>query len=271
MLTLSNPGHTSALLKSFGMDKSSSNKTPMAQGVYPMQPSCNPLPVGNRYAELIGSLLYLASTSRPDISFAVGYLARYMATPETTHMAAAKGILRYLKGTSKMGLVYDGIEPLHGLVDADYAGDQDTRKSTTGYVFTPNGGPICWVSKRKSSVATSTAEAEYVAAAMATKEAIWLTLLLKTLEVEVKTIHIGEDNQACLAMLQNPQMTGRSKHIDVFWHFVREHVKRGDVEFHYLPSGDMPADGLTKPLAPIAFKPFRERLGMGEAPNAEQT
>jgi len=93
-------------------------------------------------------------------------------------MRAANSVLRYRRGTTRLGVVYGGSEPLRGLVDLEWAGNVDSRRSTTGFVFTLNGGPIAWASRRQSTVATSTAEAEYVAAAMATNKALWLRKLL---------------------------------------------------------------------------------------------
>jgi len=173
-LTLSSPGHTAKLPEVFEMDKATPNKTPMSSGVKLTKTGEGLLPEGNRFAKLVGSLLYLSTTTRPDIAFAVGVLSRFMSCPEEDHMRAAKGVLRYLRGTTRLGVVYSGSEPLQGFVDADCAGDIDGRRSTTGFVFTSKGGAIAWASKSQLTVATSTAEAEYAAAAMATKEALWL-------------------------------------------------------------------------------------------------
>jgi len=121
-------------------------------------------------------------------------------------------------------------------------------------------------------VATSTAEAEYVAAAMATKKAIWLRKLLRDLGVDGRAVPMGEDNQACLALVNNPEATGRTKHVDVAYHLVREYVVRGYVTFYVLPSAEMPPDGLTKALPGTAFKAFRDAAGvapdMGRAAGA---
>jgi len=139
----------------------------MASSVKVRKTGENLLPDGNRYAELVSSLLCFSTTSRPDIAFADGVLSRFISCPKQDHMRAAKGVLRYLRGTSRLGVIYGGNEALKGYVDADWAGDIDGRRSTTGFIFMLNGGPISWASKRQSTVATSTAEAEYVAAAMA--------------------------------------------------------------------------------------------------------
>jgi len=263
-LTLSNPGHTATLLEAFGMDKTTPNKTPMASGVKLTKTGEGLLPIGNRYAELVGSLLYLATTTRTDIAFAVRVLSRFMSCPEEDHMRAAKGVLRYLRGTTRLGVVYSGSEPLQGFVDAVWAGDIDGRRSTTGFVFTCNGGAIAWASKRQSTVATSTAKAECVAAAMATKEALWLCKLLSALGVDGGAVAMVEDNESCLALGNNPEATGRTKHVDVAYHMVRNYQAREDVAFYFLSSADMPADGLTKPLPSPAFTAFRGSIGVGQ-------
>jgi len=141
-LTLSNTGHIMALLQAFGMDTCTPNKPVMASGVKLSKTGENLLIDGNRYMELVGSLFYLSTPTRPDIAFAVGVLSRFMSCPEQDHMRAAKGVLRYLRGTSRLGVIYGGNEALQGYVDADWAGDIDGRRSTTAFIFTLNGGPI---------------------------------------------------------------------------------------------------------------------------------
>lgn len=129
------------------------------------------------YRSLVGSLLYFSVTTRPDIAFSVGVLSRHMSSPTTEHWKLAKNVLRYLSQTADLGLTFRSVHNspiLTGYSDADYAGDRDTRRSTTGYVFTYNGTAVSWNSKRQSSTAMSTMEAEYYAASLASKEAIWL-------------------------------------------------------------------------------------------------
>jgi len=236
----------------------------MATGVKLSKTGENLLPDSNRYAELVGSLLNLSKTTRPDIAFLVGVLSRFMSCTEKDHMRAAKGVLRYLRGTSCLDVMYGGNEALQGYVDADWAGETDSRRATTGFIFTLNSGPISCASKRQSTVATSSAQDEYVAAAMATKEALWLQKLLLALGVDGGAVPREEDSQSCLAPVNNPEATGRSKHVDVVNHMVRDYQARGDVAFYFLPSAEMPADGLTKPLPSPAFTDFRAAVGVGE-------
>lgn len=139
-VSLANPRHTLDLLREYNMEGCKSNEAPMARGAE--LGDGKPLPDGNLFAELVGSLLYLGNQTRPDISFAVGRLARRMATPTEGDWRAAKAVLRYLQGTKAMGLVYCGDSSLCGWVDSDYGGDKETRKSTTGFVFTLNGAAV---------------------------------------------------------------------------------------------------------------------------------
>jgi hypothetical protein len=142
------------------------------------------LPPGNRYCELVGSLLYIANTTRPDISQAVGVLSRYRMSPTTAHWNEAIRVLKYLKSTRELVLVLGGkVTELEGFVDADYGGDQDHRFSTTGFVLTVFGGAVVWGSKKQSAVATSTVEAEFMAASTAVKEANWLRGFLEEIGV----------------------------------------------------------------------------------------
>lgn len=205
------------------------------------------------YRELVGSLMHLSVTVRPDISFAVGALSRYLASPTMMHWQAAKGVLRYLSGTADYGITY-GPDPtdLLGYCDSDYAGDIDTRRSTSGYVFVMNGGAISWSSKRQQTVAASTTEAEYMAAGAAVKEGLWLRKLLLDLNIKCSdAVCIFGDNQSTLKLLRNPVTSARSKHIDVIHHFARERVLRKEVCFRYIPTDQMVADVLTKALPSV--------------------
>ncbi|KAJ9529876.1 hypothetical protein QJQ45_022318 [Haematococcus lacustris] len=207
----------------------------------------------HHYSALVGSLLYLTCCTRPDIAFAVGALARHMSAPTKQHWAAACSVLCYLKGTADQGLLFGGVSGLQGFSDADYAGDKDTARSTTGYIFTLNGGAISWSSRLQPTVAMSTAEAEYMAASSAAKEALWLRKLMRDLQLDASCVHLGCDNQAAIQLLHNPMATSRAKHIDVHHHFVRERISRGEVAFHYCHTSSMLADILTKPLAEVQF------------------
>lgn len=261
-MSLSNPRHTIEVLERYNMQQSKPNAVPLGRGVE--LGSGARLPEGNHYAEMVGSIMYLANQTRPDIAFAVGRLARRMATPTEGDWQAAKGVLRYLNGTRNMGIVYNGGQDLEAWVDSDYAGEQTTRKSTTGFVFMLHGGAVAWRSRLQRLVATSTATAEYVAAAEAAKESLWLRRVVGSLDEQARPVALHEDNQACIAMATNAGASDRTKHLDVCYHFLRDCAEQGQVVLRYVPSKEQIADGLTKALSADEFARFRAALGVGE-------
>jgi hypothetical protein len=188
-----------------------------------------------------------------------------MAKPAVSHWQAALTVLRYVAGTANFGIIYKpGDSTLVGYADADYAGDIDTRRSTTGYVYILNGGVISWSSRLQATVAVSTAEAEYMAAAAAVKEALWLRKLLSDFGKGIPTVSIYGDNQAAIKLLKHPIASLRSKHIDVIYHFARERVARGEVTFEYISTDRMVADIMTKALPVNKFITCRDSMGMGD-------
>jgi len=207
--------------------------------------------------------------TRPDIAFAVSVVSRYGSNPTQAHWTAVKRILRYLRHTIELRLVFRGrIKPLNGFTDSDWAGDYDSRRSTSGFVFNIGSGAISWQSKRQPTVALSTCEAEYMGQTQATKEAIWLQRLLSQLlgdsqgEDEACAIVIHCDNQGAIALARNPEFHARTKHIDIQHHFVREQVGLRTVELEYVPTEQQIADGLTKALSKDKFAGFRKALGL---------
>ncbi|GJZ73524.1 retrovirus-related pol polyprotein from transposon TNT 1-94 [Tanacetum coccineum] len=217
------------------------------------------------YASAVGSLMFAMICTRPDIAHAVGVVSRYMAEPGKKHWEAVKRILRYIKGTSDVALCYgeSGLT-VKGYVDSDYAGDLDGSKSTTGYVFTLSGGIVSWVSKLQSVVAMSTTEAEYVAAAQASKEAVWLKMLLEELGHEQEKITLFCDNQSALYLARNPAFHSKTKHIRVQYHFVREKVEEGTVDMQKIHTDDNVADYMTKAINCDKFIWCRSSCGLAE-------
>ena len=206
------------------------------------------------------------------ISYAVGKTARYSSNPSDAHWSAVKRIMRYLNGSIHLGLLYkkDGNQRLIGYSDADWAGDLDDRTSTSGYVFQLSGAPISWRSKKQSCVALSTAEAEYMALSSAVQEAIWLERLISDLfGVKEETVTVYEDNQSTIQMGKNQQYHGRTKHVSIKYHFVRENVVAGVVRIPYCRSEDMLADIFTKPLSAPRFKKLCEMIGITSASSNE--
>jgi hypothetical protein len=267
-LRLTQTKYTAQLQERYGMEAAHPRAVPMSTSSRLKKDEGEPLdPRVSRYAKLVGGLLFLAVNTRPDISFAVGVLTRFMGAPTLVHWHAAKDVLRYLAATPGMGLQFGGGQPaaalsLQGFSDADYGGDLDSRRSTTGFVYLLNGAAISWGCKLQSTVAVSTAEAEYMATASAIKEGLWGRQVLPDLGVSVGTVPIGVDSEGAIKMLKHPIAWARSKHIDVQHHFARECVVRGEVELRYVHTGSMVADFLTKPLSREKFEQFRKDAGV---------
>ncbi|UYV73992.1 hypothetical protein LAZ67_11001747 [Cordylochernes scorpioides] len=206
------------------------------------------------YRQTIGSLMYLMTGTRPDIAYAVSRVSQFMNNPGPSHWTAVKKIFGYLKATKNIGICFGGsscTSTLIGFSDADFGGDLDTRKSTTGYVFMLNNGPISWCSQKQNCVSLSTTKSEYIAASKATKEAIWLRHLLRELHQEqVKPTTIFCDNQSCIRLVHNPEYHKRTKHIDISYHFIRDHFQNHAIDLLYVCSNDQAADIFTKALPP---------------------
>ncbi|KAE8679209.1 Retrovirus-related Pol polyprotein from transposon TNT 1-94 [Hibiscus syriacus] len=217
------------------------------------------------YASAVGSLMFAMICTRPDIAQAVGVVSRYMANPGKEHWNTVKRILRYIKGISNVALCYEGSNLLiNGYVDSDYAGDLDKSKSTTGYVFKVAGGAVSWISKLQSIVATSTIEAEYVAATQASKEAIWLKMLLEELGHNQEYVSLFCDSQSAFHLARNPTFHSRIKHIRVQYHFIREKVEEGTVDMQKIHTKDNIADFMTKAINANKFTWCRSSCGMSE-------
>eukprot|EP00877_Chromochloris_zofingiensis_P012347 jgi/Chrzof1/7366/Cz02g21060.t1 len=253
------------LLEKYGAVDSKIKSVPLSPSIKLAKDEGDPLDKEHYpYSQLVGSLMYLAITSRPDLAFSVGALARYMSCPTTVHWQAAKGVLRYLGGTLDYGITFGShSNDLIGYCDADYAGDTDTRKSTSGYIFILHGGAIRWSSKRQATVAASTTEAEYMAAAAAVKEALWLRTLLSELQLDIDNITIMADNQSAIKLLRNPISSMRTKHIDVAYHFARERVVRKEVVFRFVSTENMVADIMTKALSEVKHVRCCKGMGVG--------
>eukprot|EP00877_Chromochloris_zofingiensis_P010261 jgi/Chrzof1/5489/Cz16g05060.t1 len=253
------------LLERYGAVDSKIKSVPLSPSIKLAKDEGDPLDKEHYpYSQLVGSLMYLAITSRPDLAFSVGALARYMSCPTTVHWQAAKGVLRYLGGTLDYGITFGSdSNDLIGYCDADYAGDTDTRKSTSGYIFILHGGAITWSSKRQATVAASTTEAEYMAAAAAVKEALWLRTLLSELQLDIDNITIMADNQSAIKLLRNPISSMRTKHIDVAYHFARERVVRKEVVFRFVSTQNMVADIMTKALSEVKHVRCCKGMGVG--------
>eukprot|EP00168_Porphyra_purpurea_P003952 TRINITY_DN1457_c0_g1_i3.p1 TRINITY_DN1457_c0_g1~~TRINITY_DN1457_c0_g1_i3.p1 ORF type:complete len:899 (+),score=181.15 TRINITY_DN1457_c0_g1_i3:879-3575(+) len=263
VLRLGQRQYVTDILARFNMSDANATHLPMVVGSRLQKDGKELDDEGKARYEKCRCLVYLAtSDTRPDISFAVGRLARYVSAPTQAHWAAGKAILRHLQGTKDLAIEYGTESALTGYHDADYAADLDTRRSTTGAVFLFNGGAISWTSKMQKSVATSTTEAEYMAAAMAAKEAIWLQRLLGELGNDHGPVVLNCDSQGAVAMMRNLVSSPRTKHIDVAYHFVREMVEAGKLEVANVKTSDMTADVLTNALPIDGHVKCREAMGL---------
>ena len=260
------------VLEKFGMQNAKSVATPMEQNAKPQQVTKDSELFDSKlYQSAIGSLMYLANVTQPDISYAVHTLAQYCNQPGTVHWSMVKRVLRYLCGTRKLGLLYQRTRDtsLYVFSDADFAGDLDTRKSTSGYTLLKNKGIVSWKSKKQSIVAQSTAEAEYVALYFAVQECIWIRQLLQDLkEPQNKASVVYEDNQAAIKISENPIIHPKTKHIATKYHFTREQIESGQIALEFCPTEQMIADIMTKPLGRCRFETLRRGLGLTAEPGA---
>jgi hypothetical protein len=218
------------------------------------------------YRSIIGALLYAAIATRPDIAFIVNALAQFSTCFTYMHIQAAKRVLLYLQRTKTKGLVYNMLPNakttnvknsfihVRAFCDSDWASDPDSRKSRTAYIVYIGNSPVAWRSVSQKSVALSSCEAEFYALADVVKEVLWLKQLLIELGLKVKLpIDIYIDNQAAIALAENPVSHQRTKHIDIRYFFLREHITDGTIKLHYVNTADNPADLLTKPTSQFVF------------------
>ena len=225
------------------------------------------------YPSLIGSLNYCAIPTRPDIAYAVNKCAQYTAQPTLEHWEAAKRIVRYLlhmqnhgitfkpAGTGINGYVYN----LAGFTDADFAGDRTDHKSTTRWLFTFNGAPISWASKKQNHVTRLSMESELVSSSFATAEGIWIIRLGKDFGQLSTPISIYTDNQSFISFAKNDVNNSHTKHIDTHFHYTQEQITEGAIELKYIKSLDNPADILTKALSPHKHLYLLAALGVSPA------
>ena len=229
------------------------------------QISAEDLPFDGPYLQAIGCLMYAMVLTRCDITYAVTKCAQYSKLPQMSHWAAVKRIMRYLRGTLSYGITFSSAPDLHvvGYVDSDYSGDHSDRKSKTGIVFKMANGPVSWFSQKQGCTSESTTEAEFVALAEATKEAIWLRRLLRSLGIPPKLrTMIFCDNQSAICLVKNPEFHKRTKYINRKYYFSREKFELGDIDVSYINTKSQLAHIFTKSLPKDQFTQLRALLGM---------
>ena len=267
LLQILQRGYVNMILERFGMQDSSPVSTPMATGTKLTKTIEDSEKADlKQYQSNVGSQMYAMLCTRPDLAYAISQISQFSSNPSTSHESAAKRVLRYLNGTRNLGITFDGNQGLvlEGYSDADWGAGED-RKSISGYVFTLAGGAISWSSKKQSTTALSTTEAEYIALVQAAKESIWIQGLLKELGfTTVDSNLIYGDNQGSIALANNPEYHARTKHIDIQYHFIRECVQNNKINLKYCPTADMVADGMTKALPKERHMDLLAKMGVGE-------
>jgi len=253
------------VLERFDMERSNPVKNPIVPGCKLSKHEGSAMNVdATEYKKSVGSLLYLTAT-RPDLMYVVGLISRYMEKPTEMHLQAGKRILRYLKGTMELGIGYRkcGDGSLIAFADSDYAGDVDDRKGTSGYVFMVGTRVVSWSSRKQPMVTLSTTEAEFIAAASCACQGVWLRRIPEKLgHVQGMCTTIYCDNNSAIKLSRNPVLHGRSKHIDVRFHFLRELTRDGVVELVYCSTQEQVSDIVTQPLKLEVFLRLRDKLGM---------
>ncbi|GJW93705.1 hypothetical protein Tco_0173377 [Tanacetum coccineum] len=217
----------------------------------------------SHYRGMIGTLLYLTA-SRPDLQFSICMCARYQARPTEKHLHAVKRIFRYLRGTVNRGLWYpkDSLIALTAFADADHAGCQDTRRSTSGSMQFLGDRLVSWSSKRQKSAAISSTEAEYIAMSGCCAQILWMRSQLTDYGLGFNKIPMYCDNKSAIALSCNNVQHSRSKHIDIRFHFIKEHVENGVIELYFVNTKYQVADTFTKALARERIEFLINKLGM---------
>lgn len=267
-ITVKQSSYTKTILKKFGMEDSNDAPTPMEKGMLTNEENFkNDEPVDiTRYREAIGSLLYLATISRPDICFAVNYLSRFSSKPMKSHMKMVRRVFQYLKGTVNFGISFNGNKEMIAYSDANFGGDLISCKPTTGVIIM-RGGPIIWFSQKQDLVSTSTAEAEYRAAVSSMNEVCWIQRLGQELGyVNNRPVKLYVDNQSAVHMLKNAtegKMKRGKRHIEISRKWIQQHVGK-IVTLEHVRSNEQLADIFTKPVEKNLFVKIRNKIIMEE-------
>lgn len=253
------------VLRKFNMVDCKPASTPIEKGLQ-LKKNDSDECSNQQYRELIGCLTYATLTSRPDLCAAVNYFGGFQNCYNEQHFTHAKRILRYIQGSIDLRMVYrrhEATEVLVGFSDADWGGDQNDRKSTTGYVFKVYGNVVSWTSRKQATISQSSTEAEYIALAQAVSEAKWMKSLLFEIGIEInQPISMFEDNQSCIKIAEEPREHKRMKHIDIKYCFIRDEIANGIIKVKYKPTSEQTADIMTKGLGTNLFVKHRNDLNL---------
>nr|GEX95607.1 ribonuclease H-like domain, reverse transcriptase, RNA-dependent DNA polymerase [Tanacetum cinerariifolium] len=237
-ISIKQSAYANKILKEAGMLDCNETLKPMDPGTRLTKVTEGTMVNSTEYQSLIGCLRYLLHT-RPDLSYSVGLLSRFMQEPREQHMKAIKKVLRYIKGTKDYGITYMHNEgnKIHGFSDSSYGVNTQEGKGTTGIIFYYGESPISWSTQKQATVALSSGESEFITATATATQALWLKRLLSKLtHSQEEKVIIKVDNKSAITLMKNLVFHGRSKHTDTKYHFIRECVEREDIQvkFEYM-------------------------------------
>ena len=273
LIGLSQDTYIDKILNRFNMQDSKKGFLPMSHGITLSKSQCATTPDEQKrmstipYASAIGSIMYAMLCTRPDVSFALSVTSRYQSDFGEAHWTIVKSILKYLRRTKDMFLIFGGEDELlvKGYTDASFQTDKDDSKSQSGFVFCLNGGAVSWKSSKQDTVADSTTEAEYIAASEAAKEAVWIRKFVSDLGVVPSAsspVDLYCDNSGAVALAKEPRTTKKSRHILRKYHLIRNFVERGDVKVCKVHTDSNVADPLTKPLPQPKHEAHMRSMGI---------
>jgi hypothetical protein len=252
--------YTNDLMKKFKMVELKPVSTSMSSAVS-LGPDEDGDAVDQReYRSMIGSLLYLTAT-RPDIQFIVGLCARFLSSPRSSHQTAVQRVFRYLKHTLEFGIWYSASSSLDlvGFSDADFTSCGIDRKSISGTCHFFRSSVVCWSSQKQSSVAQSTTETEYVAAASCCSQILWIVHTMRDFGVSFERVPLRCDNTSAISVAKNPVFHKKMRHVERRHHFLRDHIEKGNIEMSYIDTERQLTDIFTKPLDSSRFANLRGR------------
>jgi len=250
------------------MEKCKKESTPMTTSTYLDLDEKGKSVDESGYKGMIGSLLYL-TTSRPDIMLRVCLYVRYHANPKKSHLTAVKRTIKYLKGTTNVGLWYPKSTSLNliGFSDSYFAGFKLDRKNTTGTCYLLGSSIVSW--KKQACVSLSTIEAKYIIVGSCCAQSLWMKQQLEDFGVILDHIPLKCDNISAINVSKNPIMHSRTKHIEIKHHFLRYHISKGDCYIEFVDSENQLVDIFTKPLARDRLFFIRNELGILDGSSIE--
>nr|GEU31468.1 zinc finger, CCHC-type [Tanacetum cinerariifolium] len=268
-ISIRQSAYANKILKEAGMLDCNETLIPMDLGTRLTKVTERTMVNSTEYRSLIGCLKYLLHT-RPDLSYSIGLLSRFMQEPREQHMKSIRQVLRYVKGTKDHGITYkhNGGNKIHGYSDSSYGVNTQKGKGTTDIIFYYGESPISWSTQKQATVALSSCESEFIPATAAATQALWLKRLLSKLtHSQEEKVTIQVDNKSAIALMKNPVFHERSKHIDTKYHFIRECVEREDIQVEFITGEYQKANILTKALTKIKFLTMRQLIGLKDLYN----